>query len=375
MLMVRKTGTAWRRGLSALCAMASAVALGGTSTLVELDRGEPFEAMVVQGNHLWVGHSRSRFNADYRVQVFDGAGAKVAEAPLKHAVSFLYAHDANAVLAVGTANTPNLTQYSLLWLSNGKLQVRTMEVPEYAWAHQWLGTFGGAEHFLDFSGNTDDPEGDENFNLPRQTIFSMSGRRAKYLPIRLRAPVMGKKVGNLAYVIRAYALGQPARNLVRVDFAKREAKDLCVEPLNRARDFVAQDGGKTLAVSIQGDEVLRYVDATTGGTLAEVKVDGGPSSVAELGQCVLVGAEAKKEVVAVRRNAEGKAEVALRVDMGGTGKVFRGLRKIAVNPTTGAVYGRSAYACNPLAEDCSQLWNSVAVTDADTSASLLKACN
>lgn len=373
MHLVRNTGATLRRWAMLALVASGTAAVATTTTLVDLDRGEPFEAMAVQGNHVWVGQSRTNFNADYRVQVFDTAGAKVAETTLKHAVSYLYVHDPDTVLAVGTAHTPNLTHYSILKLAQGQLSVKTVEVPENAWAFQWIGTYGGVEHFIDFSGNSDDPEADANFALSHQTIFTVAGGRASYLPMRIPAPMLGKKVGNLAYLVRAYAIGQPATNVVVVDPAKRASKDLFARPLNRVRDFVAQDAGKTLALSVQGDGVLRYVDAATGATKTEVAVQGA-NSLAELGQCVLVGAETKKEVVAVRRNAEGKAEVALRVDFSGTGEKVRGLRKIAVNATTGAVYGRSAYPCNPLAEKCDVLWNSVAVTDAATSARLLDAC-
>jgi hypothetical protein len=374
MFHVRNPRAALRCALVVSLVVTATVASAATSTFLDLDRGEPFEAMVVHGNHLWVGQSRTRFNADYRVQVFDANGARVAEAKLPHAVAFLYAHGPNTVLAVGTAHTPNLTHYSILSLANGKVQARTTQIPINAWAYQWLGTFGGVEHFLDFSGNAQDPELGNNFELPAQTIFAMIGRRATYLPIRLRAPLNGKKVGDIAYVVRAYAMGHPATNLVRVDVAKRQSKDLFATPLDRARDFVALDGGRTLAISVQGNDALRFVNASDAATLTEVTVDGGPASLTTLGQCVLVGAEVKKEVVAVRRDAAGKATVAMRIDFSGTGERFRGLRKIVVNPSTGTVYGRSAYPCNPMAEDCTVLWNSIAATDAKTSAKLLDAC-
>lgn len=374
MHIVRNTGAALRRWALAAVIATGAVATADTSTLVELDRGEPFEAMVVHANHLWVGQSRSQFNADYRIQVFDTAGKKVAETKLKHAVGFLYAYGPSTVMAVGTAHTPNLTHFTLLTLAGGKVTAKTTQVPVNAWAHQWIGTYGGVEHFIDFSGNSNDPEAENNFNLPAQTIFTMNRGRAKYLPIRLRAPRMGKKVGELAYVLRAYSIGHPGTNIAVVDVAKRQVRNLFETAWNGARDFVALDGGKTLAVSVQGDEAVRFVDATNGAVKSEIAVDGGPASMAELGQCVLVGTEGKKDVVAIRRNAEGQATVAARVDLSGTGATFRALKKIAVNPSTGVVYGRSAYACNPLTEDCSQLWNSVVATDAATGAKLLEAC-
>jgi hypothetical protein len=40
---------------------------------------------------------------------------------LKHAVGFLYAYGPGAVMAVGTAHTPNLTHFSILTLAGGKL--------------------------------------------------------------------------------------------------------------------------------------------------------------------------------------------------------------------------------------------------------------
>ena len=101
-------------------------------------------------------------------------------------------------------------------------------------------------------------------------------------------------MGSNVYLIRAYSIGAPATNIVAVDTAKQMARDLFAKPLNRARDFVALDGGKTLAVSIQGDDALRYIDAANGNVTGEVKIEGGPNSLAVLGQCVLVGRRRQK---------------------------------------------------------------------------------
>jgi len=180
---IRNQGAALRRLMLSTLLVVGSVAAATTSTMVELDRGEPFEALVVNAGHLWVGQSRTNFNGDYRVQVFDAAGKKVGEAKLKHAVSFLYAHGAHEVLAVGTAAEPNLTHFSVLSLSGNKIQSKTTVIPAHAWAHQWVGTLAGTELFIDFSGDSNDPEGDQDFNLAHRTMFAVNDSRATYLPI------------------------------------------------------------------------------------------------------------------------------------------------------------------------------------------------
>lgn len=358
-----------------LLALTATTAFGEARTLVTLDKGEPFEAMTFHADHLWVGQSRLDFNANYRVTIFDRADQKVGEVALRHSATFLYPYDATSVLVVGTAHTPNLTHYTIIRnAGGGRFTTDVRQIPMEAWANGWLGTLDGKEYLTDLSGNTNDPDRDDNPNLASQTIFTMQGGRARYLSYRMPMPIAGARVGRQFVVVHRYQIGHPASNVMVVDVDRNQARPLFAERRNMLTSLAPLASG-LVAFSEQGTGEVLVVNPSTSAIVGSSPTKGAPRTLATVGHCVLAGNEQEKTVVALDVADPARPKPVLGLDFTTTGADLRGIRKIAVDPTTGKVYARSAYACNPMAEDCSgSSWNSVAVLQPTAATKLLAAC-
>lgn len=351
-----------------LCALG---ARADVKTVTVLDRGEPNEAMVFHADHLWVGSSRTGFNADYKILVFDRADKKVAEIPLNHSVQFLYAYDAKSVIAVGTGHTPNLTMYTIASRNPDTFKSVTKVIPAGAWANRWLGTVGGREYFTDPGGNPEDETTD--LSLPAQTIFRMNGATPWYLPTRLRLPVGGVTLDKTLYVIQKEAIGAAKSNLAVIDSATGKMKLAFLQGRNDLSGIAKLGSAPELAVIERGADKLVFLGTTSLTVLGEIATGREPRALTTLGRCVLTGSFTERGVRLVARAKEGSYSDALELANPLAESEFRRLFSITADEKTGRVYARSNFPCNPMTDACTEDYNRV-ITWPEAAPDVLKAC-
>jgi hypothetical protein len=343
-----------------------------TTTIMDLDAGEPYEAMIFHAKHLWIGKSRKDFNTNYRIDVVDRNDKVLETLKINHAIEHLYPYGENSVIAVGTAPEPNLRHYTIIKVVGEKFQVKDHAIPANAWGMDWLGTINGKEYFSDFGGNSQDEEGSSNPNIPMQTIFSVDpSGRAVYSKIRLRSPMNGIRIADELYIVRFYNLGDTRRNVYRLNLKTGQFVDMFDQPRQRLTDIIPLDNN-LLAVSEAGGDRVNLIDRSTRELKKEIAIEGAPKSMQKIGQCLVVGSELSRQVNLVSVKDLSNPQIVGTLDFSTYGGHFRGLRTVAVDEQTGRVYGRSAYACNPMLQDCSKSWNSI-VVGSKADAELLKA--
>ena len=348
--------------------------MADTSTVMELDRGEPFDAMVSQGGFLFVGQSRENFNSHYMLHILDSAQQLVRSISMTHSVEHLYPYGADSVIAIGTAIQPNLRHYTIIKIRGRSFDVQDHSVPVTAWGNDWLGTYGGKEYFADMGGNSNDEETTNNPNLDAQTIFTMDpSGRARYLPIRLAGSMNGMFVGDQLLVNHIYDIRNASRNIHRINIATGQHDELFSAPRARIWDMLALDKN-ILAVSEAGADRVVFVDRLTKEIKGEVIVEGEPRSMVKLGHCILVGSRQSRAVTLINiKDSLAPAKVG-SLDFTTTDGAFRVLDKITADQNSGRVFGRSSYACNPVMETCEKTWNSVVVSSQDDAALVKSQC-
>jgi hypothetical protein len=363
--------------LSCLAGLAPSPAPAATQTVTLLDRAEPYDAMTVHAGRLWVGKSRDQFNSHYVVESYDAEGQLVASVELPHSVTFLYPYDERRVLAFGTGYEPNLTQYTLIEETGGRLTARTTQIPMEAWGNLWVGTYQGREFFTDMGGNQDDPARDADFSLASQTIFGLRNGTPRYLTTRLRMPIDGIVAGSKLYVVHREAIGYPQSNLVQVDPNGGAPVDLFPSHRNLMTKVVALRATPWIAVSESGADQVVFVDTRAPTTVSVTATAAGqPRAMTPFGHCLLAGGQANNKIAVIdtSRLDQGAAATVASLPVGLADDEFRTLRNIAVDETTNRIYVRSNYACNPLAEVCDKDYNRVAVLSGDDVAAAVAAC-
>jgi len=352
----------------ALLFLVTLTAFADVKTVTLLDKGEPNEAMVFHADHLWVGSSRTGFNADYKILVFDRADAKVAEMPIKHSVQFLYPYDASSVLAVGTGHSPNLTMYTIARKTKDGFQSSTKTIPMEAWANRWLGTVNGREYFTDPGGNSADESTD--LSLPAQTIFRMAGTTPQYLPTRLRLPVGGLVVGKALFVIQKESIGGVKSNLGIVDTTTGKLSFAFSEPRLDLSGITKVSNLPEIAVIERQGNRLVVLNSQTLKVNAELDAGIEPRAIASVGRCVLVGSFSGRGVRVIERAKEGTYSSVSDLENPLPENEFRRLFNVTADPKTGKVYARSNFPCNPMMEACTDDYNRVIAWPAGASSCL-----
>lgn len=357
-----------------LFSQVSTTARADTTTLMELDRTEPFDAMTFHGGYLFVGQSRKDLNSFYMVHVFDQNQKLIKSIPMSHAIEHLYAYGPDSVLAIGTSASPHARHNTVISFAGGSFQARDQVVPMTAWANDWLGTFEGKDYFSDMGGNPSDEERQNNPRIPAQTIVSIDRYgRAEYLPFRVRGSLNGIIVGEQILVNHLYDMRVAYRNIQRVNMKTGVSDELFDSPRNRLWDLVTL-GPDMIAVSeSMGDRVI-FVNHVSKIIKNEVLVEGEPRSIAKVGTCILVGARAKRAVQIISVKDPGNPSVTGSLDFSTTGGAFHFLEKITVDPQNGRVYGRSSYPCQIEGACDAKSWNSVAVSSLEDAALVKAQC-
>ena len=353
-------------GTAVLAVTSMSVGLGITSVakadpriITELDATEPFDAMAFHGGVLWVGNSRNMMSSSYRLKAFTADGTLVADQAFPHSQTYIYPYNDRSVLIVGVKSEPNLTHYSIVTYNGpGRaLTVQTKAIPAEAWAFQWMGTAGSKEFFIDMSGLVDDPERDANPNLASRTIFTMQSGRPTYSPARVRMPIEGIKVGSDFFVLHRLGLGQPQSGLVRVNSSSFATQNIFTAWRNLVTDVVHVPAVNMIVAAEMGADQILLIDPTTGDLKGTYPVAGGPRTLTAVGHCVAVGAEQTKKIALI--DLKGVPDLVDSVDLSSLGAAFHSIRKVAVDRTTGQVFARSNFPCNPMVTSCTQSENSV----------------
>ena len=368
---------------SKLAAVAAMVAIAGGSiatvavadvaTITVLDRGEPFEGMTHHGGLLWIGKSRVNFNSSYSLEVYSKKDL-IGTATFPHSATYVHPYGANSVIVVGTGYQPNLTQYSIVEHSAGKLTVKTTVIPMDAWARQWLGTFNGREYFTDPGGNPADSD-NPNLNQPAQTIFTVSkGVRPRYLTTRLRLPLGGVKVGNVFYVFNAESIGDSRSNIFRLDPVNGQLKAVFSEYRDGLSAVAMVPGASLLAAIEEVGGRLILISPVTHEVLGSVAIEGSPRSMTAFGKCMVVGSRDSRSVTAVDVSNPSAPVIVATAAVNLPQEEFMALDRVSADTVSGQVFARSNRPCNPMIEACTEDWNRVVVFTGDDAQKLAASC-
>lgn len=353
------------------------VALGQSRTVTLLDKGEPNDAMTAHAGYLWVGKSRLDFASHYTIEAYDAQDNLAATAMLPHSATFAYPYGERSILVFGTGQSPNLTQYSIVEMRGGALDVRTIRIPMEAWGNLWVGTVDGREYFTDMGGNGNDAARDRDPTLPSQTVFSMARGRARYLSSRLTMPLDGVAVGGHLYVAHGQAIGDPRTNLVKINPVDGRVTPLFPSYRAGLAKVLRLEGLPLVAVSESQAGKVLLVDVRTDRLVAEVDGLGAPRALAQFGHCVLAGDPWSNTIGVVDVSAlatGGSAEVVASLPVGLPSHEFRMLRGLAVDAARGKIYARSNYACNPVMTACNEDYNRVVVLEGDAVEAVAARC-
>jgi len=353
--MLNRIGALVLSGLM-LAATANAIEV---KTVTMLDKGEPWEAMVYHGGQLWVGHSRSQFNANYKIETYATNGKMTASVAMPHSIMFMYPYGTNSVMTVGVQPDKNSTVYSIVTIDNGQLSAKSVRIPDDAWAHRWIGHFGDTQVFSDPGGNQNDPEGSENPNLPAMTLFKMNGRGVDYYTTRLRMPGEGMIIGNDMYVITSDGIGSLGSNLAKIDI---HSGDLQMVFPTKRNSLVSLAHIPSLNAMVGAERMkgsLVIADLQNSANVKEVTTLSEPKTLAAAGRCVVVGSYEDRKVQILRLNDDLTAKELLSWDVGVPETEFTRMNKVAVDMANKVIFGRSNFACNPMTDPCAHPYNRV----------------
>lgn len=367
-----------------LCASAATVMFSTVSmaqtTVTLLDRGEPFHAMAVAQDALWVGKSRTNFDLDYRVEAYRVDGSLLDRRPLSHSVTTIDGLG-NGVMITGTNDKTRETEFTIARLVNGVIRVTTTRIGPNAWITGYMGQIGDRFYFADIGGN---PNDDAPLGAAAQTLFSVRAPIAKsfsdeaplwaidtatkvegytgsalvataaapaYLPTRLRMPISGVTIDGKLYVVSNEALGSWAGSLVEINPANGATRVVYKSTSEWPYMVSSVDNGATLVLINRAAAKVLLVDRLSGDVKREWTTNGDPRSLTMVGRCVAVGNDSANTVQFFNRDdASDVAVVDLRVDL--PSNEFSGLKKIVVDVKSGAVFGRASLACNPYVGKC-----------------------
>lgn len=349
----------------------SAVASVGTVTL--LDRGEPFEGMTAHAGLLWIGKSRENFSSVYSLEVYNKKDL-VGKVTFPHSATYVHPYGANSVIVIGTGYQPNLTQYTIMEHRQGQFTKRTVQIPINAWARQWLGTHGGREYFTDPGGNPADSD-NPNFNQPAQTFFTMSaGGSPRYLSTRLRLPLGGVKIGQAFFVYNAESIGDPRSNIYRLDPASASIKKVLPEFRNGLAGMAVIPGTSFIAATERGAQQLIVVDTNSSTVVGTAPINGEPRSVTSFGKCMIVGSWDTRVITAVDVSTPAAPVVVGESAIDLNQNDFYHIDRVAADISSGQVFARSNFPCNPMIDVCDKDWNRVVVLTGDDAQKFVSAC-
>jgi hypothetical protein len=176
-------------------------------------------------------------------------------------------------------------------------------------------------------------------------------------------------VNNSIFLVEQPNVVDSASNLVRVDLSNQSKPTELFPTLRKGLvSLIELSGPDSLAVSEEGASQVLLLDPKSSQLTSTIPVAAGtPRGLAQLGNCLVVGSEASRKVSFYSLKTSPQSLVATW-DLSGAGQSLMGIRDLAVDPASGTVYVRSAYACVPM-QPCPPR-NSVWLADDSTGATL-----
>ncbi len=341
-------------------------------TVTLLDRGEPYDSMVADGDVLWIGQSRLQFNANYRLEAYQPNGTLIDRVTLSHSLNSMKVAGNGSIIITGISPESRLTQYTLARLENGKIKKTTNEIALGGFITFWVSTVNGRHFFTDMGGNPNDTS-DPAAGLPAQTIFSSTGTDSKYLAARVRMPVSGTSLNGKLLLVSSEGMGQDASSIVEVDPKTSATRVITKSKAAKYRGIAVLPGTSQIVTSALSESKVRVIDTVSGETRHEFKTKGYPRSFVITGHCVVVGNDESNVVEVFDLNGEASLPMfADEINMGAD--EFSGIKSIVIDDKTSTVFARAANACNPILEPCDKENNRVVKLDQSFSDRIQSSC-
>jgi len=288
----------------------------------------------------------------------------------------MYPYGANSVIVVGTGFSPNLTQYSIVEKSGNNFRVKTKRIPMQAWARQWIGHHNGKEFFTDPGGNQNDPARDGDFSLASQTFFSMTSTSSpRYLPIRLRLPTYGIKLGNHFYVLNAESIGSSMSNLHRINPANNSISPIFANFRNSLATISAIPGTNFITLVERDANQFLIVDANSGELVSTTPIAEDSRPHAIMGKCAVIGSRDSKSIQIIDISDRMAPRNIMTLDIDLPASEFKSLDKIDVDAATSKIFARSNLPCNRMIETCNDDWNRVVTFTGETASKVAANCS
>ncbi len=339
-------------------------------TVTLLDRGEPHASMVTDNGVLWVSQNRLDFNPNYRLQAYSINGQLLDEVRLSHGMSSMTLASPGVIMVTGFNPESRLTDYTTARLEGGKIKIKTREIALGGFINFWIATVNGQHYFADMGGNPDD----DQLGVPAQTIFSSTGTNARYLSTRLRMPLAGLGLNNKLYLVSHEAIGSAKSSLVEVDPVSMQKRVLKASATAGYADLKVLPGTSDLVSIARDENKLVIIDSRSGEVRRELSTKGYTRSFDFYGHCVLAGDDQKNIVEIFDLKTESNAAF-LAEEVQLPAAEFSGIKSIAVDKTSGTIFARASFPCNPMVTVCDQDMNRVISFGSAAADRLRAACN
>ena len=359
----------WVSTLTLLCTLVSAP-VAATETITLLDKGEPYDAMTAEDGVFWIAHSRRQFNTDYRLEAWSPAGELLASARFPHSLNIIKTVPTGGVMVTGINPNTRLTQYTHARLSGRSITLRTTTIELGGFITFWIGQIGSKHWFVDQGGNPNDTD----IVNAAQTIFSASPNRARYLSSRVRMPVDGHVDGENLWLISSAGIGSSSAKVVVVNTRTEGQSELHASSSAGYSMMEVLPGGREIALNARFENKVVVLNKTNGEVTKEFPTGGFTRSIAKFGHCILAGNDESNSVEAfdLREGASVQAVATAQVTL--SADEFSGIKRIAVDQSTGTVFARAAVACNPLIDACDKDRNRVVSLGEEFAALLRSSC-
>jgi hypothetical protein len=210
---------------------------------------------------------------------------------------------------------------------------------------------------------------------PAQTLFKSTSTRARFLTTRLRMPVAGMVLNNKLFLVSSEGIGASSTKIVEVDPNTQQMRILFQTNTGGLSniELVKFENKNYFVSNARGDNKLIVIDQESGALFREFPTLGYTRSVAVLGSCVIAGNDETNTIEAFNLKSSGSSPfLTAKVEL--PANLFSGIKKIAVDQTTGTVFARSALACNPMIDPCTDDNNRVVTMGSEIGNKLLANC-
>lgn len=345
--------------------------INAQETVAVLDKGEPYDSMVADNGILWVSKSRENFNSNYKLEAYNVDGSLLDSVALSHSLNVMKPTNSGSVVVTGINPDSRLTEYTYAKLVQGRIRTTTTTIALGGFISFWIGDIGSKRYFIDQGGNPNDTD----IFSPAQTIFQSTSTRARYLSTRLRMPVSGLVVDNKLFLVSSEGIGSSSSKIVEVDPNTQQIRTLLQSKTAGFSNLeLTTFENKSYFVSnARKENKLVVIAKDSGEVFKEFPTEGYTRSVAVLGSCVVAGNDETNTIEAFSlRSATNTPFLTAKVEL--PPNLFSGIKRIAIDRSTGTLFVRSALACNPMIDPCTDDNNRVLTMGPELGRKLLANC-